>query len=213
MRHSLEKSPYDVRHLLVRGNPEATAQTEKEFWPLFKSYSKRMKTGNKIYWVVYNSEEHFEICAWKSRTRQGRKRAAAQQKRGFFHALPDSEIYTTEYLGGRVLCSSSPRWCRFHIWRHAPNQFSDNLSTDERGKTGPQFAACSNLSWGASIYGVHKILGFVYPLLSSPSLSAKYIYFCPQLWGMIFLCGRHIWRPPERKEEERKGGSLISSGN
>ena len=54
---------------------------------------------------------------------------------------------------------------------------------------------------GASIYGVHKILGFVYPLLSSPSLSAKYIYFFPQLWGMIFLCERHIWRPPERKEE------------
>ena len=46
-----------------------------------------------LYWVVYISEEEFEIRADGG----GRKRAATQQKRYIFIAPADSEIYTTEY--------------------------------------------------------------------------------------------------------------------
>ena len=34
----------------------------------------------------------------EGRRRQGRTRVAAQQKSARFHGLPDSEIYTTEYV-------------------------------------------------------------------------------------------------------------------
>ena len=51
-----------------------------------------------MYSVVYNSEEEFEIRALKLPRRRGETRTASQQKRDIFHSLPDSEIYTTEYI-------------------------------------------------------------------------------------------------------------------